>query len=102
MKVREILRVPKRASLGGARPAASDSTSRIGASRQIPNRFVGGQDPQASEDVSAVGDPNNGVTAELSPTLDLSLVRLHTTPHSPDLEYIKRQIARLPQQAELD
>jgi hypothetical protein len=99
MKVREILRVPKRVSVGGARPGpvASDSTSRIGASRQIPNRFLGGLDPLASEDVSAVGDPNNGVTAELSPTLDLSLVRLPTTPHSPDLEYIKRQIARLPQ-----
>jgi hypothetical protein len=96
MKVREVVQLTRPNLPGTARSVAADQTPRTA----VPVRIVGQQKPLGLEDIFAVADPTDGVTGELPPALDLSRMRVPTTPHSRDLDFIKAQIARLPKQTE--
>jgi len=96
MKVQEVVQPIKPDLPGTARSVAGDQTVSRAVSVEIPNQIVGRQEPLGSQDIFAVADPNEGVTDELPPGLDLSRIRVPKTAHTRDLEFIKTQIARLP------
>jgi len=96
MKVQEIVQLRKPNLSGTARSVAGDQTVRRAVPVEISNPVVGRQEPPGSRDIFAVADPNDAVTDELPPGLDLSRIRVPKTAHTRDLEFIKTQIARLP------
>ena len=91
MKVQEVIQLTKPNLPGTTRPVPGDQSVRTAVAVEIPSGIVGRREP----------DPNDGVTAELPPALDLSRISVPKTPHTRDLEFIKTQIARLPTQTEL-
>jgi hypothetical protein len=101
MKVQEVIQLTKPNLPGTTRPVPGDQSVRTAVAVEIPSGIVGRREPPGSRDMFAGGDPNDGVTAELPPALDLSRISVPKTPHTRDLEFIKTQIARLPTQTEL-
>jgi hypothetical protein len=101
MKVQEVLQITKPNLPGTARSVAADQTVKTAVPFEIPNGIVGRREPPGSRDIFAVANPNDGVTGELPPALDLSRINVPKTPHTRDLEFIKTQIARLPTRTEL-
>jgi hypothetical protein len=95
MKVREVLKLTD-----GNLPG--DRFTRIVAPVQAPNRIGTRQEHPGSQDIFPDADPNDDMTCGLPPDLDqtpASLPRI-STPHRPDLDFIKAQIARLPSHTE--
>ena len=101
MKIQEVIQLTKPNLSGTTRPVAGDQSMRTAVAVEVPSGIVGRREPLGSRDLSAVADPNDGVTGELPPALDLSRINVPKTPHTRDLEFIKTQIARLPTQTEL-
>jgi hypothetical protein len=99
MKVQEVVQYTKPNLPGTARSVAADQTVRRPVRVEMPNPLVGRQVP-GSRDIFTVADPNDEVTAELPPALDLSLISVAKTTHTRELDHIKTQIARLPTQTE--
>ena len=100
MKIQEVVQLRKPNLPGTARSVAGDQTVIRAFPVEIPNPIVGRQEPLKSRNIFAVADPNDGVTDELPPGLDLSRIRVPKTAHTRDLEFIKTQIAQLPKQIE--
>jgi hypothetical protein len=96
MKVQEVIQLTKPNLPGTTRPVAGYQNVRTAVAVEIPSGIVGRRGPLGSRDLFAVADPNDGVTGELPPALDLSRINVPKTPHTRDLEFIKTQIARLP------
>jgi hypothetical protein len=96
MKVQEVIQLTKPNLPGTTRPVAGDQSVRTAVAVEIPSGITGRREPPGSRDMFAGGDPNDGVTGELPPALDLSRISVPKTPHTRDLEFIKTQIARLP------
>ena len=82
MKVQEVVQLRKPNLSGTARSVAGDQTVRRAAPVEIPNPIVGRQEPLGSRDSFAVADPNDGVTDELPPSLDLSRIYTEDGTHA--------------------
>jgi hypothetical protein len=100
MKVQEIVQLTKPNLPGTARSVAADQTVRTADRVGMPNSIVGRQVSPGSRDIFTVADPNDEVTGELPPALDLSRISVPKTPHTRELDYIKTQIVLLPTQTE--
>jgi hypothetical protein len=100
MKVQEIVQLTKPHLPGTTGSVVTDQIIRTAVPVEIPTRIVGRREPPESRNISAVADPNDGVTGELPPALDVSRINAAKTPHTRELEFIIRQIARLPTQPE--
>jgi hypothetical protein len=98
MKIEEVLKLAKPDLSGDARSLAADRTRTTLAPVQPPNRIV----RLGSQDIFPDADPNHDVTDDLS----LALHPPSTSPvtispaHRRDLDFIKRQLARLPRHTE--
>ena len=100
MRIRDVLK-PKELYLPrGARSVASNRTRTTIAPVQAPSRIAQRREWLASQDIFVTGDPNDEITGDLPPSLDPSPTSLAplSTPHTRDLDFIKRQMARLPRQ----
>ena len=102
MRIRDVLK-PKELYLPrGARSVAANRTRTTIAPVQAPSRIAQRRERLASQDIFVTADPNDEITGDLPPALDpspTSLARLSTL-HTRDLDFIKRQMARLPRQTE--
>jgi hypothetical protein len=96
MKVRELMQLTRPNLPGTTRSVTADQTGRTTVPVEMPNQIIARQEPSGSRDIFAVADTNDGVTGELPPALNLSRIRVPSTPHRRDLEFIKTQIALLP------
>jgi len=101
MKVQEVIQLTKPNLPGTTRPVPGDQSVRTAVAVEIPSGIVGRREPPGSRDMFVVAEPNDEVSGELPPALDLSRINVPKTPHTRDLEFIKTQIARLPTQTEL-
>ena len=95
MKVREMLKLTY-----GNLPR--DRFTRTVASVDVPKRIGRQQEPSGAQDMFPDADPNDSMTCGLPSIPDQSPASLPTisTPHRPDLDFIKAQIARLPSRIE--
>ena len=102
MKVQEVLNVANRKLPGTARLLAADRAPTVVAPIQKPNRIAGRHERLRSQDIFADAAPDDGMTGDVPPALDSSPASLAhiSTPHTPDLDFIKTQIARLPRRTE--
>jgi hypothetical protein len=100
MKVQEVVQLRKPNLPGTTQSVAADQTVRTAVPVEMPNPIVGRRVPPGSRDIYTVADPNDGMTGELPPALDLSRISVPKTPHTRELDYIKTQIVRLPTQTE--
>ena len=98
MRIREVLKLKEPDLPAGARSVAADRTPTMLAPVETPNRIV----RLGSQDIFPDADPNHDVTDDLS----LALHPPSTSPvtispaHRRDLDFIKRQLARLPRHTE--
>jgi hypothetical protein len=95
MKIREVAQLTRPNLPRTPRSVAADQTPRTA----VPVRIVGQQKRSGSEDIFVVADPTDEVAGELSRAPEISRMGV-PTPHSRDVEFIKAQIARLPNQTE--
>jgi hypothetical protein len=102
MKIREVLKLTDRRLSGAARSVTADKTPTVVAPIRIPNRLVGLQKRPGSPDILPNADRDDGINGDLPPALDQSPTSLApiSTPHRPDLDFIKAQIAQLPRHTE--
>ena len=102
MRIRDVLK-PKELYLPRrARSVAANRTRTTIAPVQAPSRIAQRRERLASQDIFVTADPNDEITGDFPPALDpspTSLARLSTL-HTRDLDFIKRQMARLPRQTE--
>ena len=92
MKIREVLQLTDRHLPGTTQSITADETTTRVAPVQIPNRLVGPQERPGLSDIFPDADPDDRMAGDPSPT-SLAPVSM---PHTPDLDFIKAQIARLP------
>jgi len=102
MKIREVLQLTDRHLPGTARSITADETTTIVAPVQIPNRLVGPQERPGLSDIFPDADPDDRMAGDLPIARDPSPTSLApvSMPHTPDLDFIKSQIARLPRHTE--
>jgi hypothetical protein len=102
MKVREVLKLANRNLPGTAPSLPADQAPTVVAPIQKPNRIAGRHEQLRSQDIFPDADPDDGLSGDVPPALDSSLASLAhiSTPHTPDLDFIKAQIARLPRRTE--
>jgi len=102
MRIRDVLK-PKELYLPRrARSVAANRTRTTIAPVQAPSRIAPRRERLASQDLFVTADPDDEITGDLPPALDPSRTSLAplSTPHTRDLDFIKRQMARLPRQTE--
>ena len=91
MKVRELLKLTDR-------NLPRDRFTRVVDPAQVPMRIGTRQGDAGSQDIVPDADPTDGMVCGFPPALDQSSTSLVpiSTPNTPDLDFIKAQLARLP------
>jgi hypothetical protein len=102
IRIRDVLKPKELCLPRGARSVAANRTRTTIDPVQAPSRIAPRRERLASEDIFVTADPDDEITGDLPPALDspTSLAPL-STPHTRDIDFIKRQMARLPRQTEL-
>jgi hypothetical protein len=102
MKVQEVLKVANRNLPGTAPSLTADRALTVVAPIQKPNRIAGRHEPLGSQNIFPDAALDDGMNGDVPPALDSSPASLAhiSTPHTPDLDFIKTQIARLPRRTE--